>query len=86
MGDIMKKIKKTINDCILEIIELTGYEVAFNGNMKLVDDLSLSSLELAKLVASLEVELDVDPFSNGASISSISTLNDLYDVYSKYIK
>jgi acyl carrier protein len=82
----VERIKKKINDCVLEIIELTGYEVAFDGNMKLVDSLGLSSLDLTKLVASLEVELEVDPFSNGTSIFSISTLNDLYDVYSKCIK
>lgn len=82
----MEKIKKIINKCVLEIIELTGYDVDFNENTKLVDELGLSSLDLAELVASLELELEVDPFSNGASISSISTINDLYDVYSKYMK
>jgi len=82
----MGRIKKIITDCILDVMELTGYEVDFNENTKLVDDLGISSLDLAKLVASLELELEVNPFSNGASIPSISTLNDLYNVYGEYVE
>lgn len=85
-GGIMEKIKKVVNKYILEILELTGYEIDTNENTKLIDDLGFSSLDLAELIASLELELEVAQFSNSDSISSVVTLNDLYNIYSKYVR
>lgn len=78
--------REVIKTCIKEILIENGKNIEFNEDTKLVDELGLSSLDLAELVASLELELDVDPFANGASIASIVTVKDLCEVYEKCVK
>lgn len=47
----------------------------------LVTDLALSSLDLAEVVATLEFQLRLDPFSSKVSIASIRTVADLKSAY-----
>ncbi|MEM7535100.1 MAG: acyl carrier protein [Chloroflexota bacterium] len=49
----------------------------------LVETLGLRSLDLARLVAILELKLSVDPFAELVSITSIRTVGDLYGAYSQ---
>ena len=47
----------------------------------LVEDLGLKSLDLARIVAKLDTELGVDPFSETVAITSIRTVGDLCEAY-----
>lgn len=45
-------------------------------------DLGFTSLDVAQLIATLEMELGVDPFSQGqVSIAEVHTVGRLYEVY-----
>ena len=52
----------------------------------LFEALGMSSLDLAQLVAELEVELGVDPFAIDASVKEIRTVADLHRVYDRHLK
>lgn len=78
----MSDIKSKINTVLLEIQQRNGYpEIALNDDVKVVNGLGFSSLDVAELVAVLEMELGVDPFSAGVSIMSVHTIGDLHKVY-----
>jgi len=47
----------------------------------LVDDLGLRSLDLARIIAKLELKLDVDPFAEMVAVTSIRTVGDLCAAY-----
>jgi acyl carrier protein len=51
------------------------------GEQGLVEDLGLKSLDLARIVAKLDIELGVDPFSETVAITSIRTVGDLCEAY-----
>ncbi len=57
--------------------ERFGQVRSYSGTDKLNATLGLSSLDLAFLVADLEVELGVDPFAKLVSITSVRTVDDL---------
>jgi acyl carrier protein len=61
--------------------ERFGQVRAFDGADKLNATLGLSSLDLAFLVADLEVELGVDPFAKLVSITSIRSVDDFVQAY-----
>ncbi|MEE0930057.1 MAG: phosphopantetheine-binding protein [Acutalibacteraceae bacterium] len=79
MNNIFEVVKESIEE-ILSLDETNCVEVSLNS--KLVDDLGLKSLDIAQLIAMLEIEFDKDPFSEGtASLANIITVNDLCEVY-----
>lgn len=47
----------------------------------LVDDLGLESLDLAELIAVMEIEFDLDPFARIASIRAMRKVGDLLNAY-----
>ena len=49
----------------------------------LVDDLGLRSLDLARIIAKLELKLDVDPFAEMVAVTSIRTVGDLCAAYTR---
>jgi acyl carrier protein len=65
--------------------ERFGQVPAFGGADKLNATLGLSSLDLAFLVAELEVELGVDPFAKLVSITSVRSVDDLVRAYRRAI-
>ena len=62
-------------------------EIARNRGIRpdqlLVDDLGLRSLDLARIIAKLEMKLGVDPFAELVSVTSIRTPGDLCAAYAK---
>jgi acyl carrier protein len=50
---------------------------------RLAGDLGLASLDVAELVAVLEMTLGVDPFAAGASIADVRTVGDLAALYQR---
>lgn len=49
----------------------------------LVEDIGFKSLDLARIVAIIEIELDADPFANLVPVTSIRTVDDLCKAYEK---
>jgi acyl carrier protein len=65
--------------------ERLGQVRPFDGADKLNATLGFSSLDLAFLVAELEVELGVDPFAKLVSITSVRSVDDLVQAYRRAI-
>ncbi len=51
------------------------------ADQTLVDDLGLRSLDLARIIAKLELKLGVDPFAEMVAVTSIRTVGDLCAAY-----
>jgi len=78
----MANIEQLIHDVVLEIArQRTPEIVAIRRDQKLVADLGLGSIDIAQLVATLEVQLGLNPFASEVSITSVRTFGDLCDVY-----
>ena len=78
----MEQINKVIENTIKQIQEQNSYKIPeMRSELKLIDDLGFSSLDIAQLIAHLEMELNVDPFSEGALISGINTVGNLCKIY-----
>jgi acyl carrier protein len=80
--DAPERIEAVVHDKIRAVLqERFGQASAFCGADKLNATLGLSSLDLAFLVAELEVELRVDPFAKLVSITSVRSVDDLVQAY-----
>jgi len=78
----MENVNEAIASVIQMIQEQQGYrQVALKDEHRVVKDLGLSSLDVAQLIATLEMELGVDPFSEGVSIMDVHTIGELRQVY-----
>jgi acyl carrier protein len=77
--------RETVKAVLLEIVnEVTkpAEEIEdLDEQQLLVDQLGLTSLDLARLVAVLEMELDTDPFSDEVPITGVRTVGDLLNAY-----
>ena len=74
--------RETVEAVLLEIVnEVAGPVEHLDEEQLLVDQLGLTSLHLARLLAVLELELDTDPFSDEVPITSMRTVGDLLDAY-----
>jgi len=77
-----------LNTTVLNVIrgvarEKTPEIIAVRPDQMLVEDLGLRSLDLARIIAKLEMKLEVDPFAQLVSVTSIRTAGDLCDAYEK---
>ncbi|MCC5467064.1 acyl carrier protein [Pelosinus baikalensis] len=71
----MVEVKKGIENAIKQILDQKSYKVPeIKDELRIIEDLGFSSLDIAQLIAHLEMELGADPFSEGALISSINTV------------
>jgi acyl carrier protein len=67
---------------VLEIVQRnTPSCQAITADQSLLDDLGLESMDLAELVATLEVELGSNPFAESVAISDVRTVADLCAAY-----
>lgn len=76
-------VKDTIKDAIEEIMANNRRTGVITDTSEIVKDLGFTSLDVAELIAVLEMELDVDPFSNGVSLMDVRTYGDFCAVYEK---
>jgi|GEM_PF-2017579 len=82
--DFGRDIEKSVHEVVSQIIEQRGsLNVEIKNEHRLVADLGFESLDLAQLVAMLEIKLGVDPFANDIAITSIRRVADVIDAYSK---
>jgi len=78
----LSEVKSKIFSVIAEIQERNAYpKKAIVDDAIIVKHLGFNSLGVAELVAVLEMELGVDPFSEGASIMDVHTVGELIAVY-----
>ena len=75
-------VETTVGNAILAALnERFGEVRPLRGSDKLNATLGLSSLDLAFIVAELEISLGVDPFAKLLSITSVRTVDDLVRAY-----
>jgi len=78
---VIKFIRNILEDKD-EITEVPEIEL----DLKLNDDLELSSMDLAELISELEMALNIDPFEEQFSITDIVKVSDVVDTYSKALE
>ena len=78
MQNLKQIIYSTIQN-VIEDLELPVTEI--HDRATLVDELGLKSLDLARVVAILELKLELDPFAELVAITSIRTVGDLCAAY-----
>ena len=79
------EISKTVRDqvgLLLDEKDLPVREIASEDRLNA--DLGLTSLDLAILVAALEMKLEADPFQELIPITSVRTIGDLEAAYVKF--
>jgi len=79
----MNEVFEFVKDSINEILMMNGLEeTEVSEDSKIVQDLGLKSLDIAQLIAMLEAEYDVDPFTSGkATLANVLTVSDLCKLY-----
>ena len=79
------EISKTVRDQVGLLLDEKDPPVRQIGpDDRLSTDLGLTSLDLATLVAALEMKLEADPFQELIPITSIRTIGDLEAAYVKF--
>jgi acyl carrier protein len=78
----MNDLEQAVREAALEVArQRTPALAAVDDAQRLSEDLGLTSLDLAQLVALLEIRLGLDPFSTQTSISAVRTVGDLCQTY-----
>ena len=78
----MSQVKAAVIEAMKDIQEQQGYRfVEPQDQHKVVKELGFSSLDVAQLIAVLEMELNVDPFAQGVSLMDVATVADLVRAY-----
>ena len=78
----MKDPEKTVHQVLLSIVQQKDTSVKKIANeSRLTVELGLRSLEIARVVALLEMELGVDPFASLVAITDVRTVGDLCSAY-----
>jgi acyl carrier protein len=77
---------KAIEQLVHEVIEKVAREKKLeldevHPGQRLVSDIGFKSIDLARIIAILEIRLNVDPFSKLVPITSIQTAADLVKAY-----
>jgi acyl carrier protein len=75
-------IESAVHDVVLTLARETDpTRQAVSNSDHLIADLGFRSLDLAVLLARLEISLEGDPFSELVSITSVRTVGDICDAY-----
>lgn len=79
---VASKTRESIDQVLHTIMQQRGLNpVPLEEQHKVVADLGFASLDVAQLIALLEIELGVDPFADGISLQEVHTVGELYRVY-----
>jgi acyl carrier protein len=73
---VMKAVGRVVREKSPDITDI-------RPDQMLVDDLGLRSLDLARIIAKLDMKLGVEPFVELVSVTSIRTPGDLCAAYAK---
>ena len=78
----MEHVEQIVCDVIAKVAEEKKLDLEkVLKTQKLVGDIGFKSIDLARIIAILEIKLDVDPFSKLVPITSIQTVGDLCNAY-----
>jgi acyl carrier protein len=78
----MADVVQTVHAVLFRIIQHETPPVAqIQASDRLTVELGLKSLDLARLITILELELGVDPFARLVAITDIRTVGDLCEAY-----
>ena len=78
--------REKIFDAIAEIVAQNSLQPrALADSDHLHKDLGFASLDVAQLIAVLEMDLGVDPFARGASLKEIGTVGRLVALYEQHL-
>jgi acyl carrier protein len=76
------KIEQVVHTHLLAALREKGHATArLAAGDGLVDALGFGSLELARVIAELELELDVEPFIEAFAITDVRTVADLCQAF-----
>jgi acyl carrier protein len=78
--------REKIFNAIAEIVAQNRMQPrALTDSDGLHKDLGFASLDVAQLIAVLEIDLGVDPFARGASLKEIGTVGGLVALYEQHL-
>lgn len=78
----MADVEKIVIPCIQDLLsEKSSAKKLVHYQMLLVDELGLSSMDIARLIARLDIELHKEPFDEDLAITDIRTIEDLIAAY-----
>jgi hypothetical protein len=78
----MESLPDTVRAALRVVASFRGLTLpALERHHTLTHDLGLRSLDLAQLVATLEMMLGADPFVRLVPITAVRTVGDLFDAY-----
>ena len=78
----MEDVEQVVLDVVIGVArEKSAAIQSVEADQTLVDDLGLRSLDLARIIAKLELKLGVDPFAEMVAVTSIRTVGDLCTAY-----
>jgi acyl carrier protein len=85
---MLKSDKKRVMDSVLASVSELAKEKSFRSedvdeSSRLVEDIGFESLDLARLVAILDFQTGLDPFSALVAVTSVRTVGDLCEAYAK---
>ena len=79
------EISKAVRDQVVRLLDEKDLPARdLRSDDRLTVDLGLTSLDLATLVAALEIELKADPFQELVPITSVRTISDLEAAYVRF--
>ncbi|CAM2011341.1 hypothetical protein [Acanthopleuribacter pedis] len=79
---VASKTRERIDSVLQSIQQQRGLPpVPLEEGHQVMADLGFASLDVAQLIALLEIELGVDPFAAGVSLQEVHTVGELYRVY-----
>lgn len=82
---IVEKVAEIVRSILAQKKDAREFD-DLSGNMNLIGDVGLNSLDMAQLVSSLELEFGVDPFSDGVTVADLQTVGNIVRVYGKYLQ
>jgi hypothetical protein len=88
--DDMDQIERTVHHVVLRVARdrspnlfLPPAQAGVANGQHLTTDLGLTSLDIARIIAVLELELGADPFASLVAITDVRTVSDLCAAYRK---
>jgi acyl carrier protein len=85
---MLRSDKKRLMDSVLVSVSQLAKAKSFRSedideSSRLVEDIGFESLDLARLVAILDFQTGLDPFSALVAVTSVRTVGDLCEAYAK---
>jgi acyl carrier protein len=79
------EIRETVHDVILNVARRVQPTLSeLQAEQELVHHLGLRSMDLARILAMLELRLDADPFAELIAVTSVRTVGDVVNAYQMF--